>query len=92
MSEGAALVTVEFYGVPRQRAGRPELAVAARTVGELLAAVEAACPGLAGLRRPDGRLAPHYLLSLDGREFVTDVGQELRPGERVLLLSADAGG
>lgn len=86
------MVTVEFYGVPRQRAGRAELAVAARTVGDLLEVVERACPGLAGLRRPDGRLAAHYLLSIDGREFVTDVGQQLRPGDRVLLLSADAGG
>jgi molybdopterin converting factor small subunit len=92
MAEEAGLVTVEFYGVPRQRAGRAELAVPARTVGELLAAVEAACPGLAELRRPDGRVAAHYLLSIDGREFVTDVRQELRPGDRVLLLSADAGG
>jgi len=91
-SEGRDLVTVEFYGVPRQRAGRAELAVAARTIAELLAAVERGCPGLAGLRRPDGGLAGHYLLSIDGRQFITDMGQELRPGDRVLLLSADAGG
>jgi molybdopterin converting factor small subunit len=92
MSEPAGLVTVEFYGVPRQRAGRAELAVAARTVGDLLEAVERACPGLTGLRRPDGRLAAHYLLSVEGRQFVTDVRQEVQPGDRVLLLSADAGG
>jgi molybdopterin converting factor small subunit len=92
MAEGAGLVTVEFYGVPRQRAGRAELTVTARTVAELLEAVERACPGLSGLRRPDGRLAAHYLLSVEGQRFVSDVGQELRPGDRVLLLSADAGG
>ena len=86
------VVTVEFYGVPRQRAGRAELEVAARTIGELLEAVEHACPGLAGLRRPDGRLTAHYLLSVEGRQFVSDVRQEVRPGDRVLLLSADAGG
>jgi molybdopterin converting factor small subunit len=92
MSDGSELVTVEFYGVPRRRAGRAELPVAARTVAELLEAVEGACPGLAGLRRPDGRLAAHYLISIEGRQFVTDVRQQLRPGDRVLLLSADAGG
>ena len=92
MTEAADLVTVELYGVPRQRAGRAELAVAARTVAEVLEAVERACPGLAGMRRPDGRLAGHYLLSIDGRQFVTDPGLEVRPGDRVLLLSADAGG
>jgi molybdopterin converting factor small subunit len=92
MSGPAGRVTVEFYGVPRQRAGRAELEVAARTVGELLEAVERACPGLAGLRRADGRLAAHYLLSIEGRQFVSDLRQEVRPGDRVLLLSADAGG
>jgi hypothetical protein len=85
-------VTVEFFGVPRQRAGRAELQVSAATVADVLAAIERACPGLAGLQRPDGRLAPHYLLSLDGRRFVGDVSERLRPGERLLLLSADVGG
>ena len=63
----------EFFGVPRLRAGRAELRVKAGTVAEVLAAVEQRCPGLTGLRRSDGRVAPHYLLSLDGREFVTDL-------------------
>jgi hypothetical protein len=85
-------VTVEFYGVPRLRAGLAELAVAPGTVTEVLATVERSCPGLAGLVRADGRLDPHYLLSLDGRRFVTDWQEPLRPGERLLLLSADAGG
>jgi molybdopterin converting factor small subunit len=84
-------VTVEFFGVPRLRAGRAELTVEARTVAEVLAAVERACPGLAGLVQA-GRLAPHYLLSINGQRFVTDGADPLKPGERVLLLSADAGG
>jgi molybdopterin converting factor small subunit len=85
-------VTVEFYGIPRQRAGRAELTVAAQTVADALTAVEAACPGLAGLVRNDGKLSTHYLLSLDGREFAADEGQPLKQGQRLLLLSADAGG
>ena len=52
----------------------------------------AACPALAGLCRPDGRLAPQYLLSLDGERFLTDPNERLRPGDRLVLLSADAGG
>jgi hypothetical protein len=88
----AGQVTVEFYGIPRQRAGRAELAVEAGMVAELLAAVERACPGLRGLVGEGGRLAPHYLLSLDGGAFLTDPRQTLAPGARVLLLSADAGG
>jgi molybdopterin converting factor small subunit len=88
----AGRVTVEFYGVPRLRAGRAELAVAAGTVAAVLAAVEASCPGLKGLVTAGGRLDPHYLLSVDGRRFVSDGREPLRPGERLLLLSADAGG
>ncbi len=85
-------VTVEFFGIPRQRAGCAELAVEAGTVAEVLAAVQRACPGLTGLVRPDGRMAPHYLLSVDGQRFVTEPKEHLPPGARLLLLSADAGG
>jgi molybdopterin converting factor small subunit len=85
-------VTVEFFGIPRQRACRAELTLQAKTLGELLSAVERACPGLTGMVQPDGRLAPQYLLSVDGQKFATDLQRRLKPGERVLLLSADAGG
>jgi molybdopterin converting factor small subunit len=85
-------VIVEFFGVPRARAGRAELAVVAGTIAELLAQIEQDCPGLKGVRRPDGGAAPQYLLSLDGRAFISDPAHQLRPGDRVLLLSADAGG
>jgi molybdopterin converting factor small subunit len=90
--DGPVEVTVEFFGVPRQRAGRAELTVTARTIGEALSAIESACPGLACLVQPSGRLASHYLLSVDGREFAADPRRPVKPGERLLLLSADAGG
>jgi len=84
-------VTIEFYGIPRQRAGRTEVTVAATTVAEALAAVEAACPGLRGMLM-DGRLTQHYRLALDGGRFVIDLNRDLPDGARLLLLSADAGG
>lgn len=84
-------VTVEFYGIPRQRAGRMELTVEAATVGAALAAVAGVCPELKDLCA-GGRLAPAYRLSLDGRRFLTEVEERLEPGSRLLLLSADAGG
>ena len=88
----AKAVIIEFFGIPRLRAGRAELAVPVGTVAETLDCVERACPGLAGLLQADGRLAPHYLLSLNGDRFVTDGSQVLQSGDRLLLLSADAGG
>ena len=64
-------IIVEFYGIPRQRADRTELTVQARTVGELLLAVERTCPALT-LLDADGRIVPHIRLSLDGQRFLTD--------------------
>ena len=91
--DGNMAVTVEFFGIPRERAGRAELVVSqAGTVSELLDCVRRACPQLHDLVKGNGRLARHYLLSLDGREFVTNLSQALPAGSRVLLLSADAGG
>ena len=84
-------VTVEFFGVPRARAGRDELIVTARTAAEALAAVECACPALQGLTRA-GSLAPHYLLSINGERFVAQLDEPLAANTRLLLLSADAGG
>jgi hypothetical protein len=85
-------VVVEFFGVPRLRAGCAELLLPPGSVGQLLAAIESACPALKGLRTTDGRPAAHYLLSLDGRAFVADPDLWVAAGERLLLLSADAGG
>jgi molybdopterin converting factor small subunit len=84
------LVTVEFYGIPRQRSGRVELAVPAGRVAEVLTAIEQSCPGLAGLSGETGRLS--YLLSINGDRFVDDLQATLHPGDRLLLFSADAGG
>lgn len=85
-------ITIELFGMPRARAGVRELVIAATTLGEALAEVIAKCPQLSDVVNADGELAPQYLLSLDGKRFVTDVSQPLRPGDRLLLLSADAGG
>ena len=86
------LVTVEFYGIPRQRAGQAELTVVARTVGDMLAAVRHACPGLGDLVSSTGRISPYLRISLDGQRFLENSGEKLAPGDRILILSADAGG
>jgi hypothetical protein len=85
-------ITIEFYGLPRRRAGRAEITTEARTVIEALEAVRAACPALADLLAPNGRLDSHYLISDNGERFVTNLTESVRPGARLLLLGADAGG
>lgn len=86
------MATIEFFGIPRQRAGVPSTLVDADTVGAALSVLREKLPGLADLMAEDGKLSSHYLLSLDGVAFVRDLDTELAPAARLLLLSADAGG
>ena len=89
---GLPRVVVEFYGVPRHRAGRAELALRAASLAQALNEVARACPGLADLRGADGRPNPAYLVSLNGERFLTGPDEPVSDGDRVLILSADAGG
>lgn len=84
-------IIVEFFGVPRMRAGRADLRVSARTIAEALAVVAHECPGLSDLVQ-EGRLAKPYLLSINGRRFQANLDQALSNNDQLLLLSADAGG
>jgi molybdopterin converting factor small subunit len=82
---------VEFLGVPRERAGVSELEVQADTLGQLLSALAARIPGFAELITAD-RLHPSIAANLNGDEFVSDPRTSLGKDDRVLILSADAGG
>ena len=84
-------ITVEFFGVPRLRAGCTEVSLIAETVGDALKEIAAKYPGLGDIMR-NGRLAPSYLLSINGRRFDAALRTKLAPSDRLLLLSADAGG
>ncbi len=84
-------ITVEFYGMARRRAGRADLRVQARTVADALSGAAHDLSGLSGLV-DDGRLSPHYLVSVNAGPFLTSLNATLSPGDRVLVLSADAGG
>jgi molybdopterin converting factor small subunit len=82
---------VEFLGVPRERAGCDELDVEADTLGCLLGTLAARMPGLAELIVVD-RLHPSLAASLNGDRFISDPETPLGDDDRVLILSADAGG
>ena len=85
-------ITIELFGIPRQRAGLAQITVHANTLADAVGQLEASCPRLAGLIQADGTLSPHYLLSLNGEHFVGDLREILPAKARLLLLSADAGG
>lgn len=82
---------VEFFGIPRERAGIAEVEVHAETLGQLLATLAIRFPALRELMTARG-LAPSIAANLNGDVFVSDPATLLSPDDRVLLLSSDAGG
>ena len=82
---------VEFLGVPRQRAGISELEVQANTLGQLLGTLATQIPPLCEFIAVD-RLHSSFLANLNGDQFISDPATPLVRDDRVLILSADAGG
>lgn len=85
-------IQIEFYGIPRARAGIAETTSDGQSLGLVLADLEARFPGLAECCIADGKLRPGFVANLDGHRFTTDEHTDLAPFGSVLILSADAGG
>ena len=85
-------ITVELYGIPRQKVGAAQVAAEGATLGEVLADLEARYPALAESCIHQGRLAKEYAANLSGDRFVTDPNTPIESGATLLILSADAGG
>jgi molybdopterin converting factor small subunit len=82
---------VEFFGLPRERAGIPGVEIQAATLGELLETLSAQIPPLAEFVDAN-RLHPLFVANLNGDCFVSDPATPLSENDHVLILSADAGG
>jgi len=82
---------VEFFGLPRERAGIPGIEVQAETLGQLLEKLRAQIPPLAEFVDAN-RLHPVFAANLNGDRFVSDPATPLGENDHVLILSADAGG
>jgi molybdopterin converting factor small subunit len=82
---------VEFLGIPRARVGLSEVELDAATLGQALDALASRFPVFAELMAA-GRLHPSIAANLNGDEFVDDPETVLAPDDRLLILSADAGG
>jgi molybdopterin converting factor small subunit len=85
-------VRIEFYGIPRQRAGVEAIDVEAATLGEAITQAARALPQLAGSCVDGDRLRAGYLANVNTTTFTADPRTPLAPGDVVLILSADAGG
>lgn len=86
------MIRVEFFGIPRNRAGVAAVECAANCLGDLLLALARRFPSLATDCFAGDRLREGYAANLNGDQFVTDSATPLGDGDCVLILSADAGG
>lgn len=85
-------IRVELFGIPRHRAGVGATTAAGSRLDEVLADLSRRFPKLAEACLNVGRLRPGYLANVNGDRFVNDPATPLRPGDCLLILSADAGG
>ena len=85
-------LTVEFYGIPRLRAGVPRIEIEATRLDEVVRELATRFPALAETCFDQGKLRTGYVASIDGRRFVSDPATALGEGDTLLILSADAGG
>jgi hypothetical protein len=62
------------------------------TLGHVLSVLGARFPALAGKVIESGRLIPGYACNINGRDFVRTSSAPVKPGDNIMILSADAGG
>ena len=95
-AEFESSIRIEFYGIPRQRAGVAETAIDLAEPSLDLATILT----VLAERYPDfgrdcvfaGRLRTGYLANVSGEQFVTDPTLRLQAGDCLLIMTADAGG
>ncbi len=85
-------VKVEFYGIPRARAGVTETISQGSSVGDVLEDLARRLPQLANACIDGRNLKSGYSLTLKGDRFLTDPQTPLADGDVLLFLSLDAGG
>lgn len=87
------VIHVEFYAIPRRRAGVTEFPVEADTLRAACRALRERFPRFAATCLDDeDRLKPGCLANVNGRTFTRDPDAPLSEGDRLLILSADVGG
>ncbi len=86
------LIEVEFFGIPRARAGVEKTTASGECLGDVLADLAAKFPDLADACIDDRHLRPGYTANLGGERFVTDPETTFGEGDTLLLLNLDAGG
>ena len=85
-------IRVEFYGIPRQRAGVEVIELEAASLGNVFQQLREKLPTFAKACLDEEGLQPTFMANINGESFTTDPQTPLHPGDIVMILSADAGG
>lgn len=85
-------ITVEFFGIPRARAGVAQTTAEGSSLGEVLSSLAQKFPALAEHCLDGQNLRPGYTANLGGDRFITDPQTPFAEGDTLLLLNLDAGG
>lgn len=97
----SAVIHVEFYGIPRRRAGAASVVLAFDEnpvpLAALIGRLAQQFPQLNGECIAGGQFCRGYIANINGEAFAGGTNAPcqdtpLNDGDRVLLLSADAGG
>ena len=90
------VVRVEFYGIPRSRAGvaDTELEICAESISlaHIVRELAQRFPKFGAECSAHDCLAEPYVANVGGDRFVRDADTMIRDGETLLIMSADAGG
>lgn len=85
-------MTVELFGTARLLAGIASIHLSAHTLGDAIERLAVSLPRLSNSVIVGNRVQPSFKLSLNGDRFVSDPATPLAEDDRLLLISADAGG
>jgi molybdopterin converting factor small subunit len=85
-------IVVEFYGIPKHRAGVATATVDATRLGDVLRQLAVDFPALDGCCIEGDRLCHGHVANLNGDQFLIDPDTELHVGDQLLILSGDIGG
>jgi molybdopterin converting factor small subunit len=85
-------IKIELFGIPRDRAGVAATSAAGERLADVLDDLAKRFPRLAETCFDGSRLRRGFVANLNGERFITDPAAALRPGDSLLILSADAGG
>ncbi len=85
-------ITVEFFGIARQRAGVATIEIEADSLGAAFDELAGRLPQWSTACIDDGHLKSTFLANVNSRTFITNRSHRLNEGDHLLILAADVGG